>query len=68
MVVADLLTTVAATDVGCTDPPWIRTGSDECDFDDEIEEGARLQPRQRRHLGTRLHLEHPTESARHSMS
>ena len=49
---------VAPPDVGMHRPALDRPGADERDLDDEVVEGAGLEPRQRRHLRPALDLEH----------
>ena len=58
MQVGDRLLAVAAADVGMHRPALDGTGTDQRDLDHQVVEAARLQPRQRGHLGPRFDLEH----------
>ena len=58
MRVGDRLGTVAAPDVRVDRAALDRAGPDEGHLHDQVVEAAGLQPGQRGHLGTRLHLEH----------
>ncbi len=57
--VAHLLLAVAAAQVGVDRTALDRPRPDQRDLDDEVVEDPRTQPRQRRHLGAALDLEHP---------
>ena len=66
MEVGDRFEAVAAPDVRVHRPALDRAGADQRHLDHEVVELARLEPRQRGHLGPRLDLEHadgvgPTE-------
>ena len=58
MEVGGLFAAVAATDVGMNRAALDRPGTDQRDFDDKVVEFTRPQAGQRRHLRTRLDLEH----------
>ena len=59
MQVGDRLEPVAATDIRVHRAALDRPGSNEGHLDHQVIEPSRLQPRQGRHLGPRLDLEHP---------
>ncbi len=56
--IGDRLEAVAAADVGVHRTALDRAGADQRHLDHEVVELARLEPRQRGHLGPRLDLEH----------
>ena len=59
MVVGDGFLAVASLDVRMHRPTLDRAWPDQRDLDHQVVEHPRLQPRQRGHLRSRLHLEHP---------